>query len=138
MGHLGPMLRYWVPSACSVSGSLGGDRGSRLNLFISGTETSIMMIEGEADFLTEEQMTAAIDLGMSVVRHLCRGLKAFAARSGPSLLPGAEGMAAGDRVCRRLTAARGPSIMKSASATAYPRDTHADSSCPVMPPPCVL
>jgi hypothetical protein len=56
------------------------DRGSRLNLFISGTETSIMMIEGEADFLTEEQMTAAIDVGMSVIRQLCRGLKAFAAR----------------------------------------------------------
>jgi polyribonucleotide nucleotidyltransferase len=39
-----------------------------------------MMIEGEADFLTEEQMTAAIDLGMAVIRQLCRGLKAFAAR----------------------------------------------------------
>ncbi len=60
-----------------------GCRGSRLNLFISGTETSIVMIEGEADFLTEEQMTAAIDLGMSVIRQLCKGLKAFAARSAP-------------------------------------------------------
>jgi hypothetical protein len=73
--RVGPLWR------APLVGPLGGHRGSRLNLFISGTETSIMMIEGEADFLTEEQMTAAIDLGMSVIRQLCRGLKAFANRS---------------------------------------------------------
>ena len=39
-----------------VAGLCGGGSKSRLNLFVSGTETSIMMIEGEADFLTEEQV----------------------------------------------------------------------------------
>eukprot|EP00287_Rhodomonas_sp_CCMP768_P028501 CAMPEP_0202853120 /NCGR_PEP_ID=MMETSP1389-20130828/90317_1 /ASSEMBLY_ACC=CAM_ASM_000865 /TAXON_ID=302021 /ORGANISM="Rhodomonas sp., Strain CCMP768" /LENGTH=881 /DNA_ID=CAMNT_0049531659 /DNA_START=232 /DNA_END=2878 /DNA_ORIENTATION=- len=55
-------------------------RGSRLNLFVSGTEESVMMIEGAADFLTEEEMAEAIEMGMKAVSALCRGLKAFAAK----------------------------------------------------------
>lgn len=39
-----------------------------------------MMIEGEADFLTEEQMARAIDVGMAAIRRLCRGLALFAAK----------------------------------------------------------
>eukprot|EP00281_Chroomonas_sp_CCMP1168_P015113 CAMPEP_0206218714 /NCGR_PEP_ID=MMETSP0047_2-20121206/3941_1 /ASSEMBLY_ACC=CAM_ASM_000192 /TAXON_ID=195065 /ORGANISM="Chroomonas mesostigmatica_cf, Strain CCMP1168" /LENGTH=735 /DNA_ID=CAMNT_0053641225 /DNA_START=57 /DNA_END=2261 /DNA_ORIENTATION=+ len=51
---------------------------SRLNLFLSGTETSVMMIEGSADFLTEEQMEDAIEAGMEVIAAQCRGLRLFA------------------------------------------------------------
>jgi polyribonucleotide nucleotidyltransferase len=51
---------------------------SRLNLFVSGTEDSVMMIEGAADFLTEEDMAAAIEVGMEVIKMQCKGLRMFA------------------------------------------------------------
>jgi len=51
---------------------------SRLNLFVSGTEESVMMIEGAADFLTEEEMAEAIETGMKAVTAICKGLRAFA------------------------------------------------------------
>jgi hypothetical protein len=42
-----------------------------------------MMIEGQADFLTEEQMERAIDVGMAAIRRLCKGLALFAAKCAP-------------------------------------------------------
>lgn len=51
---------------------------SRLNLFVSGTADSVMMIEGAADFLTEEEMASAIEVGMEVIKMQCKGLKLFA------------------------------------------------------------
>ena len=54
---------------------------SRINLFISGTEDSVMMIEGAADFVSEEQMMGAIDAGMDAVRSICKGLAMFAKKT---------------------------------------------------------
>jgi polyribonucleotide nucleotidyltransferase len=54
---------------------------SRLNLFVSGTESSVMMIEGAADFLTEEEMAEAIEVGMQVIKQICKGLKEFSAKT---------------------------------------------------------
>jgi len=53
---------------------------SPINLFCSGTEDSVMMIEGAADFVTEEQMMGAIDAGMKAVTKICKGLALFAAK----------------------------------------------------------
>eukprot|EP00290_Baffinella_frigidus_P009908 CAMPEP_0180124878 /NCGR_PEP_ID=MMETSP0986-20121125/4885_1 /TAXON_ID=697907 /ORGANISM="non described non described, Strain CCMP2293" /LENGTH=885 /DNA_ID=CAMNT_0022064245 /DNA_START=180 /DNA_END=2837 /DNA_ORIENTATION=- len=52
-------------------------KNSRLNLFVSGTESSVLMIEGASDFLTEEEMAEAIEVGMKVVKQLCIGLQQF-------------------------------------------------------------
>jgi len=53
---------------------------SPIHLFCSGTEDSVMMIEGAADFVTEEQMMGAIEAGMKAVTKICKGLKLFAAK----------------------------------------------------------
>ena len=44
------------------------------------------MIEGQAVFLTEEQMERAIDVGMAAIRRLCRGLALFAAKYAEPIL----------------------------------------------------
>jgi hypothetical protein len=54
---------------------------SPINLFCSGTEDSVMMIEGAADFVSEEQMMGAIEAGMEAIRKICRGLALFAAKT---------------------------------------------------------
>jgi len=49
-----------------ISTETCGTQTSRINLFLSGTEDSVMMIEGAADFVSEEEMMGAIDAGMEV------------------------------------------------------------------------
>ncbi len=55
---------------------------SRLDLVLAGTEDAILMIEGSADFLTEEQMLEAIETGHSAIRAICSKLKAWGAAVG--------------------------------------------------------
>ncbi len=48
---------------------------SRLDLILAGTEDAILMIEGYADFLTEEQILTAIDEGHQAIRTICQALR---------------------------------------------------------------
>ena len=47
---------------------------SRLDLILAGTEDAILMIEGFADFLTEEQILAAVEEGHAAIKIICEGL----------------------------------------------------------------
>jgi len=47
---------------------------SRLDLMLAGTEDAILMIEGYSDFLTEEELLAAIEEGHAAIRQICQGL----------------------------------------------------------------
>lgn len=47
---------------------------SKLDLMLTGTEDAILMIEGFADFLTEEQILEAIDEGHQAIRTICQTL----------------------------------------------------------------
>ncbi|MBS0615958.1 MAG: polyribonucleotide nucleotidyltransferase [Verrucomicrobia bacterium] len=47
---------------------------SRLDLMIAGTEDAILMIEGYADFLSEEQILEAIAEGHNAIKAICEGL----------------------------------------------------------------
>lgn len=47
---------------------------SRLDLILAGTHDAILMIEGYADFLTEEQILEAIDEGHQAIKTICEGL----------------------------------------------------------------
>ncbi len=47
---------------------------SRLDLVLAGTEDALLMIEGYADFLTEEQILGAIQEGHGAIRTICQGL----------------------------------------------------------------
>lgn len=47
---------------------------STLDLALAGTEDAILMIEGYCDFLTEEEVLAAIDEGHKSIRKICQNL----------------------------------------------------------------
>ena len=47
---------------------------SRLDLMLAGTEDAILMIEGYADFLSEEQILAAVAEGHAAIKIICQGL----------------------------------------------------------------
>ncbi len=49
-------------------------KASQLDLVISGSEDSILMIEGSCKFLTEEQVLDAVDFGHKYIRKICEGL----------------------------------------------------------------
>ena len=47
---------------------------SRLDLILAGTEEALLMIEGYADFLTEEQILEAVQTGHAAIKTICQGL----------------------------------------------------------------
>jgi len=47
---------------------------SKLDLMLAGTEDAILMIEGYADFLTEEQVLEALEIGHQAIRVLCEAI----------------------------------------------------------------
>ncbi|XP_071911897.1 probable polyribonucleotide nucleotidyltransferase 1, chloroplastic [Coffea arabica] len=50
---------------------------SKLDLLLAGTETAILMIEGYCDFLTEERLLNAVQIGQDAVRAICREVAAL-------------------------------------------------------------
>ena len=47
---------------------------SRLDLILAGTQDAILMIEGYADFLTEEQLIEAVEEGHEAIKLICTAL----------------------------------------------------------------
>jgi polyribonucleotide nucleotidyltransferase len=47
---------------------------SKLELMLAGTKDAILMIEGNCDFLTEEQVLEAIEFGHTAIKHICEKL----------------------------------------------------------------
>lgn len=54
--------------------TMAQQKASKLDLSLAGTEDGILMIEGFCDFLTEEQIIEAIDLGHSGIKIICAAL----------------------------------------------------------------
>jgi len=48
---------------------------SRLELMLGGTKDAILMIEGSCDFLTEEEVLKAIDVGHAAIKKICENLE---------------------------------------------------------------
>ncbi len=57
-----------------VNPSVEEQKRSRLDLMLAGTEDAILMIEGYADFLTEEQILEAVEEGHQAIRKICQTL----------------------------------------------------------------
>src|SRR5579872_2588180 len=57
---------------------------SRLDLVIAGTEDAVLMIEGFCDFLTEDQVIEAIEMGQKAIREICHQLSAWGKKIGKS------------------------------------------------------
>jgi polyribonucleotide nucleotidyltransferase len=47
---------------------------SKLDLVLAGTEDAVLMIEGSADFLTEEEILKAIHLGHEAIQKICKAI----------------------------------------------------------------
>ncbi|KAL3533303.1 hypothetical protein ACH5RR_006824 [Cinchona calisaya] len=60
---------------------------SKLDLLLAGTESAILMIEGYCDFLTEEKLLEAVQVGQDAVRAICKEVDALVRRCGkPKML----------------------------------------------------
>lgn len=55
---------------------------SKLDLMLAGTEDAVLMIEGTCDFLTEEQVLEAINLGHQNIQKICHALSDWQKRIG--------------------------------------------------------
>ncbi|KAM1108951.1 probable polyribonucleotide nucleotidyltransferase 1, chloroplastic [Malus sylvestris] len=60
---------------------------SELDLLVAGTDTAILMIEGYCDFLTEEKLLQAVEVGQDAIRAICNEVEALVKKCGkPKML----------------------------------------------------
>ncbi len=57
-----------------INPTIEEQKTSKLDLILAGSEDAILMIEGYADFLTEEQIMQAIEEGHSAIKEICKKL----------------------------------------------------------------
>jgi polyribonucleotide nucleotidyltransferase len=57
-----------------VNPTIDEQKRSRLDLMLAGTEDAILMIEGYADFLSEEQILEAVEEAHLAIRKICQAL----------------------------------------------------------------
>lgn len=61
--------------------------GSKLDLMLAGTGSAILMIEGYCDFLPEEKLLEAVQIGQDAVRAICKEIEALVKKCGkPKML----------------------------------------------------
>ncbi|KAA8516905.1 hypothetical protein F0562_017277 [Nyssa sinensis] len=90
-----------VPSSKAIAGvriGLVGDKfivnpttkemeDSKLDLLLAGTDSAILMIEGYCDFLPEEKLLQAVEVGQDAVRTICNEVEALVKKCGkPKML----------------------------------------------------
>lgn len=90
-----------VPNSKAIAGvrvGLLGDRfvvnpttkemeDSTLDLFLAGTDSAILMVEGYCDFLPEEKLLEAVQVGQDAVRAICTAVDALVKKCGkPKML----------------------------------------------------
>src|SRR5581483_1991125 len=57
-------------------------KNSRLDLVLAGTEDAVLMIEGAADFLTEDEVLKAIELGHAAIKKICHAISELQSKVG--------------------------------------------------------
>jgi len=57
-------------------------KSSLLDLILAGTEDAVLMIEGSANFLTEEQVLSAIELGHNAIKIICHTISEMQTKLG--------------------------------------------------------
>jgi len=67
-----------------VNPTVQQQKQSSLDLLLAGTEDAILMIEGCCNFLTEEQILEAIDVGHKAIKDICEALKQWQTKHGKS------------------------------------------------------
>lgn len=65
-----------------VNPTIDEQKESTLDLILAGTEQSVLMIEGYCQFLTEEEVLQAIEIGHKEIQNFCRALSDWQKRVG--------------------------------------------------------
>lgn len=63
---------YLTETGMVLNPSIQQMESSQLDLVIAGTEDAVLMIEGYADFFTEEQLLEAVSMGQDAISAMCR------------------------------------------------------------------
>ena len=65
-----------------VNPTVDQQKRSKLDLVLAGTEDAVLMIEGAANFLTEDEILKAIEVGHDAIKKICQAIKEFQGRVG--------------------------------------------------------
>lgn len=81
-GPIGAARVGFINDQFVLNPTMSEQKQSRLDLVVSGTDKAVLMVESEADILTEEQMLAAVVFGHQQQQVVIEAIKEFAAEAG--------------------------------------------------------
>lgn len=74
----------YVAGQYVINPSADQQKVSQLDLMLAGTDDAVLMIEGYCNFLTEDQVIAAIEQGHQAIKTICEALSAWQTKIGKS------------------------------------------------------
>ncbi|WP_249961533.1 polyribonucleotide nucleotidyltransferase [Histophilus somni] len=81
-GPIGAARVGFINDQFVLNPTMNEQKQSRLDLVVAGTDKAVLMVESEADILTEEQMLAAVVFGHQQQQIVIEAIKEFAAEAG--------------------------------------------------------
>lgn len=81
-GPIGAARVGFINDQFVLNPTITEQKQSRLDLVVAGTDKAVLMVESEADILTEEQMLAAVVFGHQQQQVVVEAIKEFAAQAG--------------------------------------------------------
>lgn len=79
---IGAVRVGFIDAQFIVNPTIEQQKQSKLDLLIAGTEEAVLMIEGFCDFLTEDQVLEAIEIGHRSIKMICQTLKQWREKVG--------------------------------------------------------
>ena len=81
-GPIGAARVGFIDNQFVLNPTMTEQKQSRLDLVVAGTDKAVLMVESEADILTEEQMLAAVVFGHQQQQVVIEAIKEFAKEAG--------------------------------------------------------
>ncbi len=81
-GPIGAARVGFIDDQFVLNPTMAEQKQSRLDLVVAGTDKAVLMVESEADVLTEEQMLAAVVFGHQQQQVVVEAIKEFAKEAG--------------------------------------------------------
>lgn len=81
-GPIGAARVGFINDQFVLNPTMAEQKQSRLDLVVAGTDKAVLMVESEADILTEEQMLAAVVFGHQQQQVVVEAIKEFAKEAG--------------------------------------------------------
>lgn len=81
-GPIGAARVGFINDQFVLNPTMSEQKQSRLDLVVAGTDKAVLMVESEADILTEEHMLAAVVFGHQQQQVVIEAIKEFAAEAG--------------------------------------------------------